>query len=251
MLSLPCSYDGNYFSLFPQNALPLVGVVINDVLVEQVAAGGYNSSAYYTDFVAFSTPNEDLEEFSGEGADGDSAAQHSVQVCLASVQGAPYLNTLQVLPVVSTAVMGQNPMANAPERPSFFLWLHFNRPWICRGCGLCQGIFDALQPLLSQRTCFFLPAVMCVADRTPKPTLLPTQERGWYSRRGAALTVVAVRSWAQRTTETPDTAPGLRMFQPLPTWTPGRQSRLPTRSTYPPATPPSAFPRPSSSPRAR
>lgn len=100
---LCCSYDGNYFSLFPQNALPLVGVVINDVLVEQVAAGGYNSSAYYTDFVAFSTPNEDLEEFSGEGADGNSAAQHSIQVCLASVTGAPYLNTLQILPMVRTA----------------------------------------------------------------------------------------------------------------------------------------------------
>jgi len=86
---IPCpSPRGSYerqltSSLFPQNALPLVGVSINDVLVEQVAPReGTPPRATSTDSIAFSAAERGPGGVQRErGAGGALGRQHRWEVC--------------------------------------------------------------------------------------------------------------------------------------------------------------------------
>ena len=117
------SVDNNYYNLLPLNQEPTVGVSINQFFVEQVASRRLNSTAYYSDYLAFSTPAQEEGDDGGSSSSSSSTLDdnnsgplvvqsssqtaadpnppHFITICLLPFQGNPYINSLQILPVVS------------------------------------------------------------------------------------------------------------------------------------------------------
>ncbi|CAI5968931.1 unnamed protein product [Closterium sp. NIES-65] len=98
------NFDNNYYNLLPLNLDPSVGVSINDYFVEVVGIKGLNTTAYYTDYIAFSQPAETTAD-GADNADGNASQQqqHQISVCFLPFQGNPFVNSLQVLPVDTDA----------------------------------------------------------------------------------------------------------------------------------------------------